>query len=162
MSVWLTGAPVTGVGAQWAPALPAIGMLVLLFSSPEPALHVVGLLFGVVGLLLWRLGNRLAAPLAGLVAGGPLLLRPERHERGDQQQHGGGDVGEELGCPSHDAVLRLCSWLSHARRSGVAGRARRRRRTRVGRAPVSTMGGPVDPCAAHWVFLIGPALLHSR
>ncbi|TML78283.1 MAG: hypothetical protein E6G04_08235 [Actinobacteria bacterium] len=79
---WAAGGPVTGVGLQRAPLLPAIGTLVYKAGArSEWPFRLTGLVFGSAAVvLLWALARAVAGPRAGLIAaaifaGAPTIMQ---------------------------------------------------------------------------------------
>ena len=79
---WAAGGPVTGVGLQRAPLLPAIGTLIYKAGArSEWPFRLMGLVFGTLAVVLvWALARAVAGPRAGLIAaaifaGAPTILQ---------------------------------------------------------------------------------------
>jgi 4-amino-4-deoxy-L-arabinose transferase-like glycosyltransferase len=83
---WASGGPVTGVGLQRAPLLPAIGTLIYKAGArTEAPFRIVGLVFGVAAVVLvWALGRGIAGETAGLLAAAVFASAPSILQRSAQ------------------------------------------------------------------------------
>ncbi|MGZ4145341.1 MAG: ArnT family glycosyltransferase [Actinomycetota bacterium] len=83
---WAAGGPVTGVGLQRAPLLPAIGTLIYKAGwRSEAPYRFVGLAFGIAAVVLvWALGRAVAGEAAGLFAAAVFASAPTIQQRSAQ------------------------------------------------------------------------------
>ncbi|HLW17454.1 MAG TPA: glycosyltransferase family 39 protein [Actinomycetota bacterium] len=83
---WAAGGPITGVGLQRAPLLPAIGTILYKAGArAEWPFRLVGLLSGVAAVLLtWGLARAVAGPTAGLTAAALFASVPNVQQRSAQ------------------------------------------------------------------------------
>jgi hypothetical protein len=83
---WASGGPITGVGLQRAPLLPAIGTFIYKAGArTEAPFRITGLVFGVAAVVLvWALGRAIAGETAGLLAAAVFASAPSILQRSAQ------------------------------------------------------------------------------
>jgi len=83
---WATDGPITGVGLQRAPLLPAIGAVIYKAGAhSEAPFRVTGLVFGVAAVfLVWALARAIAGETAGLFAAAIFASAPSIQQRSAQ------------------------------------------------------------------------------
>ena len=83
---WASGGPVTGIGLQRAPLLPAIGTLIYQAGArTEAPFRIAGLVFGIAAVVLvWALARAIAGETAGLFAAAVFASAPSILQRSAQ------------------------------------------------------------------------------